>query len=200
MKTKGYLSILILILALFGINWEPSTMPNQEIVVEFNDRTVTQDDACNAVSAVKERLELLGVQNIRVQEASNGRLKITYFSDVEVAVVKELLAEGATLSITGDDEPALPTELPGDSNFFEYELNISEIHKLVDIDIDGLMVEPAPDPHQGIIKVLDQPNGNTQVDVATIVERVAFQFHRRQSIHIDRSSRNIPDVRAGPLG
>ena len=203
MNFKGYLSTLIIILALFGINWEPSTMPNQKIVVEFDDGQVSFDEAQNALAEVKQRLELIGVKNIRVVKEADGRLKITYFSDVDVASVKQMLAEGDELfisSITSNDGEK-PLQLPSEQDFSGFELNIFEIKKSTkfDLDLAGLLLEPAPETQKDVVPADHFVANEVVFRTKDKIDKVAFAIYDGKSLRIDNSSYIIPEVRAGPI-
>jgi len=202
MNFKGYLSILIIILALFGINWEPSTIPNQEIVVEFDDGEVSFDKTQNTLAEVKHRLELIGVKNIRVVEVADGRLKITYFSDVDVASVKQMLTENGELFISsiaqsGDE---IPSEVPSEEDFAGYELNIFEIKNSTnfDLDLSGYLLEPIPDSHNDVIPADHFLANEISFFSHNVTNKVAYAYYHNRSLRIDDSSYIIPEVRAGP--
>ena len=83
MKQKWYFGIFVLTLVLLGYGRQQVHVPNQEIVVQFLDAQVTTDVAQNAISKVKKQLHSIGIFNIQVRETAAGRLKITYYSDLE---------------------------------------------------------------------------------------------------------------------
>ncbi len=202
MNFKGYLSTLIIILALFGINWEPSTMPNQEIVVEFDETDVSFDEAQSALAEVKHRLEQIGVKNIRVMKDADGRLKITYFSDVDIASVKQLLAEGDELFISSiaTNDGDSPSQLPSEQDFTGYELNIFEIKKSTtfEIDLTGLLFEPAPEVQKDVVPADHFVANKVVFNTRDQIDKVAFGIYGGKSLSIDNSAYIIPEVRAGP--
>lgn len=202
MNLKGYLSTLIIILSLFGINWEPATVPNQEIVVQFDDGEISFDKAQSALTAVKQRLELIGVKNIRVVEASDGRLKITYFSDVDVADVKRILAEGHELFVASIsfDKEEIPIENPSKDDVFGYELNVCEIENFSDIhfDLNGYILEPVPDTNNSVVPAQFTVAGENRFEPRSHIDRVAFSVYEERALQINNASYIIPEVRAGP--
>jgi len=203
MNVKGYLSTLIIILALFGISWEPTDVANQEIVVQFDDGEVTFNEAQNALATVKHQLQLIGVKNIKVVEAVEGQLKITYYSNVDVASVKQLLSESEELTIgtVSYNEDKNHPEFPSDNDSGNYELNICEIHKFVDfeVDINGYILEPTPVLDGTVNPVIYfglTENNSHEIDR---IDAIAYQLFSHIALLIDTSSYTFPEVRAGPL-
>ena len=94
MMARWCISVLIFSLTLFGVvSQQQILVPNQEIVLQFEDVDLTSKQAENTVAIVKQQLQDLGAENIQVFSLENGKLKITYFSDSEVASIKETFSE-----------------------------------------------------------------------------------------------------------
>ena len=55
-------------------------LPNQEIVVQFDAKSVSTDEAQHAVSEITSQLKAIGVADVQVSELLNGKLKVTYYS------------------------------------------------------------------------------------------------------------------------
>ena len=86
---KWYIGTLVVLLAVLGIiDREQVTLPNQEIVLQFNDVELASEDTQTTIAIVKEELQNVGVHNFQVKENEKGRLKITYYSEADVIVVK----------------------------------------------------------------------------------------------------------------
>jgi len=202
MQSKGYFSILFLILALIGISWEHTSKPNQEVVVQFNNNDVSCDEAQNAIALVKLQLQGIGVENIRVVEEASGRLKITYYSNVDVAVVKSIISEGEKLELSdisisqNEEEP----ELPSNQDSLSYELNVSELHKKPnsDVDGDGFILELKTNHDRYVPPVVYYTESEIDVRGKNNIEKIAYTVHRNMALLIDCGSHNIPEVRAGP--
>ena len=202
MQSKGYFSILFLILALIGISWEHTSKPNQEVVVQFNNNDVSCDEAQNAIALVKLQLQGIGVENIQVVEEASGRLKITYYSNVDVAVVKSIISEGEKLELSdisisqNEEEP----ELPSNQDSLSYELNVSELHKNPnsDVDGDGFILELKTNHDRYVPPVVYYTESEIDVRGKNSTEKIAYTVHRNMALLIDCGSHNIPEVRAGP--
>jgi len=202
MQTKGYFSILFVILALIGISWEHTSKPNQEVVVQFTSEDVSCDETQNAIALVKLQLQGIGVENIQVVEEADGRLKITYYSNVDVAVVKSIISEGEKLSLSDNslfDNEEQP-ELPASDDSVSYELNVSELHKSTDSDVDGdgFILELKSNHDRYVPPIVYYTHSEIDLRVKNTIERVAYRLHRKTALLIDNSSHNIPEVRAGP--
>ena len=100
MIARWCISVLIFSLTLFGVfSQQQILVPNQEIVLQFEDVDLTSKQAENTVAIVKQQLQDLGAENIQVFSLENGKLKITYFSDSEVASIKETFSEESNLTL-----------------------------------------------------------------------------------------------------
>lgn len=201
MQSKGYFSILFLILALIGISWEHTSKPNQEVVVQFNNKDVSGDEAQNAITLVKLQLQGIGVENIQVVEEASGRLKITYYSNVDVAVVKSIISDGEKLELSNISLTQNEEESPSREDSLSYELNVSELHKNTnsDVDGDGFILELKSNHDRYVPPVVYYTESEIDVRGKNSVEKVAYTVHSNMALLIDYGSHNIPEVRAGPI-
>ena len=203
MKLRWYASTLIIILTLLGVvNQQQVSEPNQEIVLQFTNTHVTSDNTQNAISNIKKQLEGLGVDNIYVSEEENGKLVITYYSDVDVAIIKEMLSnkENLALNSSNQDQNEKHSDFPIDENSSGYNLDIYEIQKDSGSgwDLNGTYVtELKPEGNR-----FSNPNTYAFIDnieVRGIVEKVTYKTYYNIAIAIDNTSHKIPEVRAGPI-
>lgn len=202
MIAKWFFSTLIVVLALFGISSGQVATPNQEIVVQFNDDEVTLDEAQNAIAIVKKQLQIIGVENIRVLEGDDNGLKITYYSDVDVAVIKRIFSEGKKLelgSISYSQEKE-PVEFPSKNNSTSYKLNVCEIHVSPDAEIDfnGYLLEVTSGNDSYFNPIVYFTVNEIDVRERNRIEKVAYTVQSTIALRLDCSSHNIPEVRAGP--
>ena len=199
MNAKRYISALIIILALLGLSQHQMSVPNQEIVVQFMDDEVSSDDAQNAITIVKNQLQSIGVDNIQVIEEKDGKLKITYYSDIDVASIKDFLYQEKNLKLgyTSNDESS---KSPSDDESNNYNLDVYEIQKPSDTewDFEGtLVLELKPDGDR-----FSNPKvfaSIEEINVEIDITRVAYKLHYNIAIEIDNTSYKIPEVRAGPV-
>lgn len=142
MRIKWFYGTLFVLLAVLGVKMDRNMFSNQEIVVRFTEEGFNQDKAQKAIAEVKNQLQDVGVENILIRELEDGGLKITYYSDLAVSEIQQVLAD-AHLSAQPNSE--IPRDLPGDrpeKDFVTYELRVYEIHKQsqIDLDIEGTLV------------------------------------------------------------
>ena len=122
MKSKWYLSTLIFILALLGFSQPQVYVPNQEIVVQFSVDEVTFDEAQNAILIVQKQLQGIGAHNIQISEPEQGSFKFTYYSDIDVASIKEIFSEEKSLAL---GYTSYSQSEDGDETPFEEDTNLS---------------------------------------------------------------------------
>ncbi len=201
MKAKWCFSTLTIILTLFGICQQQISVPNQEIVLQFTNLEITSDEAQNAIAEVKKQLQIIGVDNIQVRKSEEGRLKITYYSDADVASIEKILSSENTLELGytsfGQEEHS---KFPSDKNSNSYRLDIHEIQDANDADwnLEGIYVLEL----KAESKRFFNPNkymSFKDIDKRTQIVKVTYRAHSNSTIAIDNTSRKIPDVRAGPL-
>lgn len=203
MKMKWYFGALIIAFTLLGVYQNRVSEPNQEIALKFSDVNITSDDAKNTIAFVKEQLEAIGINNVRVKELKNGQFKIAYYSTSDVASIKVILSKDKNIEIgfTPNIEDENPTQLPSNKKSKTYKLDVYEIHKSSDSDsgLDGnciLTINQDKDRFYNPNVVFSTKDIDLK-DSNKIV-KVAFKAYFNVEIAIDNTSGNIPEVRAGP--
>ena len=93
MKPKWYLNTFILIIAFLGAVLQQFSVPNQEIVLQFEGHEISLDETENAIADVKKLLQDIGIKKIKVYKGANGVLKISYFSQVDVVSIKKIFSK-----------------------------------------------------------------------------------------------------------
>ncbi len=205
MKKKWYFGILITALTTLVVIQQQTVVPNQEIVLEFVDIEVTSLEAQNAITAVKKQLESIGVKNTKISKGlKDGKLKIAYYSDADVAYIKRILSEDQNVQLDyifyDQNEDSNPIPLEKKSK--DYNLDVYEIQKSTDANTDFnskyvLEIKPeydgysADDTHS-LVTVID-------IDHMSQLVKVAQKVNTNIAIAIDNTSHNIPEVRAGPI-
>lgn len=199
MNNKWYISAFIFALAILGISLEQVSVPNQEIVIQFTDVEVSSEETQDAIAIIKNQLQAIDVDNIQIQESGNGTLKITYYSDIEVSQIKEILSKENTVTLEHTPYNNDTTGTPSEKDL-AYEFDVYEIQESNDfIDSDGTIIESKSE----IIRFFTP---NTYVSSAKVdskeenaIEKLAYRIHRNIAIAIDDAEYKIPEVRAGPL-
>ncbi|RMA57024.1 hypothetical protein [Ulvibacter antarcticus] len=202
MKTKWYLSTLVLILALLGLSQQQITVPNQEIVVQFDDE-VTIAQAQNAIAIVKKQLQSIGVDKIHVWEAADGRLKITYYSEIDVTGIEKIFSKEKNLDLgyTTFDHDDQDSEFPSQNDSNTYKVNVSEIQSSFDdaSDLNGLLLERTQKIERPYNPLLYFTVATIDASEENSIEKISFRIQSNIAIAIDNSSYIIPEVRAGPV-
>ncbi|MFK7780742.1 hypothetical protein [Psychroserpens sp.] len=200
MNKKWYISALVIIIALLGgvASQEQNQTPNQEIVLQFSNTTVTNDEAQHAIAAVKQQLQTIGVHDINVTDYQDGFLKITYFSDTDVTSIKKLLSNEGSITLERD----IPFELPSDKGGIAYNLDVYEIQNGYDdaFHLSGKLGIEHKSDNDRLSNT--NPYANSKRTDYTVFElkiNLAYKFHNHIGITIDHISHKIPEVRAGPV-
>ena len=203
MKAKWYLGTFIAILTLFGASLQQFSVPNQEIVVQFDNEEITLLDTQNTIAIVKKQLQNIGAEKIQVYKGENGKLKITYISTIDVASIKKIFSEEKELKLSYSSifDKDGSSKLPFDKNSNKYQLDVFEIQKNDDQkeDFNGLVIELLPENDRFFNPDVYYSNAQGQIKVKNGIEKVAYIIYSTISIEIDNSSHNIPEVRAGPV-
>jgi len=200
MKIKWYIGALIIALTFLGVGQHQISVPNQEIVVQFVE-DVSSDSAQNAVDIVKKQLKHIGADNIIVSEDEEGKLKISYFSNLNVARIKNILSKENQLDLgIVDNQLEDDSNYPSEENPNTYNFDVYEIQKESnsDWDFNGTnILELKPDGNRfSKPKVFATIN---EIDVEESISKITFKVYYRIAIAIDNTSHKIPDVRAGPV-
>ena len=203
MKAQWYISTLIIILSLFGVvSQQQITVPNQEIVLQFTDASITSEDTQNTIAVVKKQLLDIGVSNIQINETESGTLKITYYSDADVTSIRETFSKekNLTLDYTFNNQNKDTSKRPFKEHTISYNLDIYEIQNGSDTewDLNGTsVVELKFESNR-----FSNPNIYAFINAVQInenIEKVTYKSHYNIAIAIDCTSHKIPEVRAGPL-
>ena len=203
MNLRWYIPALLIALAFFGISIEQSATPNQEIVVQFNANSVSETEAKQAISGITAQLKAIGVEDFQISEIRNGKLKVTYYSATDVAIIKGLFDKQEELQLgdTAFNNKKDSSEFPSDNDLYTYKLDVVKIKKDLDSDmgLHGLPVElkSAKDQYLNLIVSLGASEANFYL--TQDFESVAYKNYRHLSLLIDNTSHKIPEVRAGPL-
>lgn len=124
---KIYPSLLIIALAFFALGSKPTALnPNQEIVVKFSSESISDSHIKEAVSEVTDQLLAIGIEDFHVSEIAGNKLKVTYYSSVDVELIKKLLIKHQDLAFAGSEDSQYP-EIPFKKRPFHYQLEVVKI-------------------------------------------------------------------------
>jgi hypothetical protein len=202
MRVKLHIGILILILTVLGVaSRQQIAIANQEIVLQFSDIEVSSEEAQIALSILKSQLLDLGVDNINIAEEETGILKITYHSDVNVALVKEsLFKENRTPFNYLSQDRKEDEKHPSDGKVVNYEIIINEIQNAHDayLVLGEYLVKPKSENNRSHEPILFSPSDILHVVKYESIEKTPFKSWRFIAPSQDNFSYIFPEVRAGP--
>ena len=198
MKTKWYFSTFIIIFTFLGICYNHISLPNQEIVVQFNSNEVTAEQSEKAITIIKSQLHEFGIEQVYVVKQLNGEIKFSYRSSLDVTSIKNTLTEIEFLEVnsTSDDRQQKK------SNKKNYDFDVYEIHKTKDSNSNsaGKFVIITKQEFDRYV------NTNLTIPQVTIENKICdleaklLEKINRINVHITTTiSHNIPEVRAGPI-
>ena len=203
MKPKWYLSTFILIVAFLGAGLQQFSVPNQEIVLQFEGEEISIVETENAITNIKKQLQDIGVENIHVYKGDNGVLKISYFSEIDVISIKKIFSteKALKLSYSSLDFEEGTSKIPSKNKSNTYQLDVFEIQKSNgnEGDSNGLVVELLPENDRSFNPDVYYSALVQDVRFKNEIEKVAYIIYNNISIEIDNSSYNTPEVRAGPV-
>jgi len=203
MKTKWYFLFLIALFAFFAVNQQNTAVPNQEIVLEFTNTQVTSSEVRSTIATVKKQLLRIGIVTTKVIETKDHKLKISYYSTIDVDRIKKALSNAHNR-----DYQSFPNTNEEDSSFpfnkkqNHYNLDVYEILKGIDAG-SGFKGKYVISVKQELDR-FSNPNVyhfTAVIDDKSIDKliKTAQKINKTIAIAIDNSSHNIPEVRAGPL-
>ena len=203
MKPKWYLNTFILIIAFLGAVLQQFSVPNQEIVLQFEGHEISLDETENAIADVKKLLQDIGIKKIKVYKGANGVLKISYFSQVDVVSIKKIFSKekALKLSYSSLDFGENPFKVPTKKKSITYQLDVFEIQKSKEnaLDSNGLVIESSTKNDPFFNLDVYYPYLLKELRLKNRIEKVAYNIFGNKSIEIDNASHNIPKVRAGPV-
>ena len=203
MKPKWYLNTFILIIAFLGAVLQQFSVPNQEIVLQFEDQEISLGETENTIADIKKLLQDIGIQKIQVYKGANGVLKISYFSEVDVVSIKKIFSKekALRLSYSSLDFDKDPSKVPAKNKSNTYQLDVYEIQKSKGnaLDSNGLVIKSSPENDRSFNLDVYYPDLLKELRLKNKIEKVAYIIYSNKSIEIDNASHNIPEVRAGPV-
>lgn len=200
MKTKWYVFTLLVVFIFLGAFQENTTVPNQEIVIEFVDLKIDKKDIDDTISFVKQKLQNAGAKNIEVKEAKNGILKISYYSLENIDYIKETLSKDNSLAFnshTNDKEENYPlSDQSTNYNIDVYEL---DNHQTDISNFDGNSILEIKYDSQRYTNPQNYASlENALAKDANKVFKTAYKFNKGLLIFKDNTLHLKPEVRAGP--
>lgn len=205
MNWRWYITGILIALAFCGAGLEESTMdPNQEIVVRFSTNSISANEAKKAISEITTQLKSIGVEDVHVSEVVDGKVKVTYFSTLDVVVIKNLLYSYNKLDLgdTAFNEKNGSSKFPFSDNSNTYKLEVVKIQTDPgsDIGFQGLLVEVNSFADQYLKPRMSLATSEINFTPKDNFESVDPIIYPNVPVLITYFEHKIPEVRAGPLG
>ena len=202
MFVKHYISILIVAISILGIvSQRQIDLPNQEIVVQFDNSDITTEEVDGIINSIKIQLQELGVEEINVSDDNLGELKITYYTNADVSSIKNKLSKNGSIKVDLNEKSPKNKNKTHSNNNLSYNLDVYEIQESnTDWGFNGINV-------LNIDYKSDQLfNPNSQLSTYSViinndnsVTRETYKVLRSIAFSITEIPHKIPEVRAGPI-
>ncbi|QOD60445.1 hypothetical protein H9I45_14020 [Polaribacter haliotis] len=194
MNSKWYIGTFLLLFICFGVFQEQVYEPNQEIVLEFIDTSSHNNSIKNTINEVQEKLLEIGVANIAIHKTKKGTLKISYYSAVNVDVIKKALSKKHQLVLNKN-----PDNHKEDEESSNYSIDVYELTDKEDIsNLDDKFIFEIE--HRS-----DRFTINYSLGLSKIIEskentlfKTAYKANKNNLYIKDYTSYQEPEVRAGP--
>lgn len=182
---------------------QSTTNPNQEIVVRFNATSIDSDEIQKAIGDIRSQLESIGIDEVHVSELNDGKLKVTYYSNEDVSVVKNLFLKQNKLQLgdTAFNEKDGASKFPFSHNTHTYKLDVIKIQQDLgsDLGFQGTLVEIKWANEQYVKPILSLATSEIDLSLKYSIEIGSCKTYPNISLLINNSAHKIPEVRAGPL-
>lgn len=205
-QPKWYVGIALIFIAILGsvLGQQQTTLPNQEIVLQFSNEDISVNDAQHTIAIVEQELQRIGVAYIHVSEQEDGRLVISYYSKVNVESIKKMLSTQKELALgfVTSEKNKKPLHFPSKDTSISYNLDVFEIQDGQN-SFSNLGGKCAVELKTGQQRFLNPnfyiPTEDQYLVGEVLLYKVNFSFQRYVAIANDYRSHKIPEVRAGPL-
>lgn len=182
---------------------EQSTInnPNQEIVVRFNVNSINANDAKEAISEITSQLKVIGVEDVQVSDVFEGKVKVTYYSVLEVSVIKNLLNHNKIhLGDSAFNNKDGSSDFPYSSNSSTYKLEVIKIQQDFgsDIGLQGTLVEAKAFSDQYLKPKVSITASEVNFNFNEGEKRIGVSIYSKVALLTKDISHKIPQVRAGP--
>lgn len=196
MKLKWYICTLVISLSLLTvIKQQHGVVPNQEIVLQFQDELLSDTHTKISITNIKQKLQDIGASSVEVITSENGLFRITYYSKDDVSTIKEKLLD-KKLIVLSDADLHKPSEKSKKYNFEVYEIN-NAIDNHWDFDgqlVYQLQVKSDRSFQLDTYKFLSLFNAKNEYSTL----KSKCKIYTSIDFIADNTSFNIPEVRAGP--
>ncbi|WP_010516876.1 hypothetical protein [Croceivirga radicis] len=197
MNAKWCVSAVFFILTLIGFNLEDRKASNQQIVVQFTNVELASNTAQEeALTLIKEKLKVLGVDSFEIVENHAKEISIRYYSTVGAEQVKAFLSVEEGIGVAGTDPG--PSKKAPKNNPEKYHIEVSDLQQQLDtgLPIKGTLVTSAKQKENSLLVTLVVPNNRYICLLEYAQKEISYKINDDNVV--DPTSHNIPEVRAGP--
>lgn len=201
MKSKLYFGIFALLLVFLGTYLEHTSVPNQQIVIQFSDEQITVEDTENTIEVIQNKLQSIGISHIQIGQNEEGQLRITYYSASDVEDIQNALFEIEGFYLAYNSQQPHSDNFPEHNNHKDYEITVSEIKTGTDVHLDfaGTQVVEIKQKTDRFSYPTSNNNSHQINNLQTnSFVKVAVSDSNKVVLTIDNISYKIPEVRAGP--
>lgn len=195
--------VLLLALAFFGVSVDQTTLPNQEIVVQFKTQNVSASEANRAISRITSQLKSIGVEHIAVSKVYGNKLKVTYYSTNDVATVKDLFSGQGKFHLkdTAFNEKQGSSRVPFQQTTDVYKLDVIKLQKdySVHSGLQGLPVTVKSAKDNYLKPIVSLCVSETGLCIKQLERLATSTNYRGAPFLTSKTSHIIPEVRAGPM-
>lgn len=198
MNWKWYIPLLVVVFAFAGMTNQQSALDaNQEILIEFSEIEVDDLMTDDVISDITAQLKALGADNIRISKLPFGRLKIHYYSALDVSEVQEILNYSEFISAKNESD-GKSDKIPSEENH-SYNIAVVKILKEAELPLQGTTVD--------IIRLQDNfvkpkliasgilPSFTAEFSITAPDERILTEEIKHPSEFL----KSLPEIRAGPF-
>ncbi len=201
MKTKWYLSTLVVVFTFLGIFLNQASSPNQEILVQFSSEEITTQQSDKAIAVIKRQLQDFGIDSFHIQKSENGDLRISYHSSMDVESIKKALSQNELhLDFESSNQHDNGSRKSSEKNQNYYNLDVYDLHKTSDGNNSaGKYVIVVKQDYDRFLNSNFYPSFNqTDFNLSTEGEKVANNSCKAVVFATNQNAHIIPEVRAGP--
>lgn len=133
-RNKWFFVAFIAVLAIIGVRLEHTAAPNQEILIQFLNSEIAENQTKGAISLITTELKALDIDDLHIEQLKNGALKVSYYSAIELVKIKETLSQAVSL-LHENSVNSIPQDkqLPFDKDIVPYQLDIYKIQDSSDL-------------------------------------------------------------------
>ncbi|MBC2846681.1 hypothetical protein [Winogradskyella flava] len=202
MKTKLHFGVLIILFTFLARYVDTAVSPNQQIVVQFSNTEISEVEAQDAITRIQTKLDEVGAEDIQIGQDQDGQLKITYYSNTDIAQIQHILSDQElrfTFSTNGSDSDKFPNE----ENSKDYRLSISEIQQdnnSANWDFESVEIVQLNNKSDRFSNLkVSNSGGHINQELIERLIKVALKNVTNSGAELAGPSCKIPEVRAGPI-